>query len=117
MVVGMIWHSPSVFGKKWMELTKVTEEQAAGTDMKAAMIKAFLNNILQVYVLALILVLVQPGTITDGIILAALLTLVIPIPLLISNTIWEHRPIGLLWVSGGYHFVSAAVATVILMSM
>jgi len=117
MAVGMIWHSPKVFGNKWMELTKVSPDVAATTDMKAAMGKALVMNLVSVYVLALLLVMANPATLTDGIIFALLLTLVLPVPLLVDNHIWEHRASGLVWLTGGYNFVKAGVAVAILMSM
>ncbi len=55
MLIGMMWYSPSLFGKKWMALVGMTPELSAEAKVKARTSYAFmtLSAVIMAYVLAL----------------------------------------------------------------
>ncbi|MDQ3076992.1 MAG: DUF1761 domain-containing protein [bacterium] len=55
MLIGMMWYSPSLFGKKWMKLVGVTAEVVEDSKMRARTSYAFmsLSALVMSYVLAL----------------------------------------------------------------
>jgi len=112
----MIWYSPKVFGKLWMELTGITMEQTKQCDMKIAMPKAFASTFVGTYVLALLIIIAAPETLTEGIILGVLLMLVLPVPMEINGLIWERRPGKLMQINVSHSLVTTLVGVVILMN-
>jgi hypothetical protein len=116
MILGMLWYSPKGFGALWMQLTGITMEQAHNTDMKVAMAKGFVNTLIGVYVVALILTLVGPASLVEGMMLGALLMLATAVPMQISGLIWEYRPVQLMYINVGYSLVSTVITITILMN-
>ena len=115
MALGMLWYSPKGFGALWMRLTGVTMEQAQQTDIKVATAKTFVNTLVGVYVIALMLTLVGPASLGEGMTLGVLLMLATAVPMQVSGLIWEFRPVQLMYLNVGFSLVSVLMTITILM--
>lgn len=114
MVLGFIWYAPAVFGKTWMKAAKVHEQQDK-SGMSASVVQCLIATFIASYVLALLLAYTRIQSMQDGLVFGALLWLAASAPVLISEFIWEHRPIELFFIGGAYWLVSIVVTITLLL--
>lgn len=100
MVLGAVWYAPPVFGKKWMALAGLTEEQARSGNMVKIMGGAFALSVLAAAVFALFLgpkpelgFALGAGSSAGACWVAAGLGI---------NYLFERKPLGLFLINGGY---------------
>lgn len=113
MILGSLWYSPLLFGKKWMNLVGLTEDDAKkgmGSAMAMGLAVAFLVNI----VLALLLPLLGPAMLDQSLVLGFLLWLGVALPVDLDKVIWAKAPVQLLYINAGYKLVSFLVSVTIL---
>ncbi len=113
MILGMLWYSPPVFGKMWMRETGITAAKAE-KGMKRSFIIGTLSNLLLAYFLALLLVIVRPGSFQAAFLFGSMLWLGIVVPLELSGVAWERRSWTLLLINAGWSLVSFLVIVSIL---
>ncbi len=107
MIIGMIWYSPFIFGKKWMKASgkKMKDMKGAG---KAHVIM-FIASIVAAYVLAYVVKYAGSTTIIDG----ALTGLIVWIGFIATSTaaiyLFEGRPKALYFMYNGYQLISFIV--------
>ena len=119
MVIGAIWYSPDVFGKKWMKLAmrnmpKDKKSVAAAKEkMQQGMMKGyaltFLTTLLTAYVLALFVGMTQAITFGEGVMIGFWIWLGFVATNIFGGYIWEKDPIDLFLLKAGYNLVIFAV--------
>ena len=114
MIIGMIWYSPPVFGKKWMAYTGITEKDCA--DCKPAMLNGLLATFVSVYILSHLIALFGPTTLQEVLTLGALFWAGFSVPMELNHHIWAKRPFGLSVLNGAHALVATLVASSILFS-
>ena len=113
MVLGMIWYSKALFGKAWMDSIGMTEEKMKSANMGLTMGLAF--------VMALLITLFMfgfcngPGqegefdTFKHGAAHGLILSLLLIIPIFISNGLFEQKSWKNIFINGIYWMVSLAL--------
>ena len=101
LVLGGIWYSPVLFGKKWQRLAGLSDEQAKSGNTALIFGLAFLLSLIASYIFGMFLGPKMPlaGAIGAG--FAAGLCWVAAA--FAINYLFERRPLGLWLVNGGYH--------------
>lgn len=117
MIIGSIWYSPMVFGKKWMELSgHVMKEMTP--EVKKEMMRmytmTFIGALLTSFVMAHIVDYAGSATLMDGIQTGFWVWLGIVAPVLMTEYLFNKRPIMGYAISVGYHLVSLTVIGAIL---
>ena len=113
MLLGMIWYGP-LFGKPWMKLVGLSEKEAA-KDMGQTMTLGLLNMFVTNFALALLLLLVKPANLQEGLMLTGLAWFGFMAMDEASNAIWVKSPWKLVYINAAYTLVNLLVATLILM--
>ena len=114
MIIGSLWYSPMLFGSIWMQSVNISKEDIQQADMKKAFTSGFLNNLLMVYFLGLLIALVGPGGVDELITMILVTVMATVIPDEFSGMIWEHRPMDMLVVNGGYSTVTMLTSGILL---
>jgi hypothetical protein len=116
MVIGALWYSPILFGKKWMSITGKSEkdikQESAGV-WKAYLISA-LGALVMAYVLAHILHYVQADTALKGLQTGFWVWLGFVVTSNLGGILFEGRPKGLYFIYNGYQLVSLLCMGIIL---
>lgn len=55
IIIGMIWYSPSVFGKQWMKELKIKESEVKKSDTGKTYFLMTVMSVVQTFVLAIVL--------------------------------------------------------------
>jgi Protein of unknown function (DUF1761) len=116
-ILGGLWYSPLLFGNKFIQLKRWTEEdiaqiQARGTAKE--LIIAFVTSVALVYILAHFVQYTKAKTAWDGIQTAFWLWLGFIATTQLATVIFEQRALGLYLINIGYQLVGCALAGVIL---
>jgi hypothetical protein len=109
MATGLIWFSPRLFGKQWMELTQ--QEMKPARKWIAA---GVIGHQLIALVLAVVVYLAGATTIFEGFVVAILIRIGFVVTLEVGELIWEKIPFKLFTIRIGNHFVALSVAAIIL---
>ncbi|OGW83022.1 MAG: hypothetical protein A3C47_02940 [Omnitrophica bacterium RIFCSPHIGHO2_02_FULL_51_18] len=119
MVIGMLWYSPFLFGKLWMKLSHISEQDMEQAKKGAARAKsyggAFLNGLVMSFVLAFFLDRVGAYDVVEGLIVAVMLWLGFVATVLFSAVLWERKPFSLFLIHAVQTLVFLAAASVVLM--
>ena len=102
-LLGGLWYSPALFGKRWMALCGMTEERAAQANQAKVFGVAFAWSLLGALVFAMFLGPAPAFGFATGAGFAAGLFWVAGS--FAINYQFEQRPLGLLVINGGYHTV------------
>ena len=117
MIVGMAWYSPLLFGKKWMQLSGVSQEEcekAKKKGMATIYLAGFANCLVMSLVLAFFMDRTGVVTLMDALIVAIAAWLGFMATLLMSAVLWEKKPVGLFLIGAGYYLVVLLVAGTLL---
>lgn len=120
MIIGMIWYSPSVFGKKWMAMMGWSEKDMEKMK-KAGMTQGYLiglvGALLMAYVFAHILKYSGATSVVDGLQGAFWVWLGFVATLTAGGVAWEGKSWNWWLLANGYHLLALLVMSVILVSM
>lgn len=118
-VVGMIWYSPAVMGKKYMKVVGKTEKEMKKEmeGSKGSMIQGFIMSLIMAYVLAYTFGLVGVNTILDAVQGAFWLWLGFVAIVLYGAVIWEKKSMDWFIISAGNYLVSILVMGIVLVWM
>jgi hypothetical protein len=111
-VFGAVWYT--VFGNQWMELTGITEEMAAESNMAVVFGGSFLAYVVQAYVLAHFVHYTSATSAKGGAQTGFWLWLGISAVLLFQGVLYEMRPMMLWVIDAGYELISLILICVIL---
>ena len=113
-IIGGLWYSPLLFGKRWMELAKV--DMNSGNPM-TAMAGQFVLSLITVGSLAVVTTWAHPTTIIQGGCVGVLVAAGFVATAAAGGVIFERRPMGLFWINEGYYVIALSVAGIILAAM
>ena len=111
MVIAALWYGP-LFGKKWMELVGLTQEDVAGGGKKE-MFFAFIAYLVLAFVLSVYIDWANATTFLKGICVGSQAWLIFSM-ITLPNFWFEKKKLGLFWVNSSYTLVSLLVMGVIL---
>jgi hypothetical protein len=103
--IGMIWYSPLMFAKMWMELTGVSEMKPSLQDM----IMTVLSSLITAFVLGNIIILSGAKTIVDGAVVGIMVEIGFIATLLLGDMIFEKKPFKLFLLRNGYNLIALSV--------
>ncbi len=115
-VLGAIWFG-MIFGKPWMQLEHISEEQVAamkGAAVAVPYVVSFLLNLVIAFVLAQLCAWRNATTAARGASLGVLLWLGIVAPITYTTSMYEMRPTNLFLINEGYVLVGLLVMGAIL---
>ncbi len=114
MILGALWYSPPLFGKRWMRAIGKTEEQVKADSKPMNYVVAFIMSFLAAYGIARILLWKGGDTIRDGVMVAFVAGICFVLSTFISNDRFEGRSGGLTLVNTIYHVGGFIVMGIIL---
>lgn len=102
--IGWMWYSVPVFGRIWM--AGIPTIPAAGNDtaMKAMSI-SFITTLMEMMALNMVILLAGAATVSEGVQIGALVSAGFILMVLISNAMYETRPLSVLSINAGYRIV------------
>lgn len=116
MILGAVWYSPLLFGKKWMKLMNKNEGEL--NKMKKSVRKAygvtFVGAIVMAYVLAYIIGLLEVGTVFAGVQTAFWVWLGFVATTSLGGVLFEARPRDLYFINNAYHLASLILMGIII---
>ena len=111
MVIGFLWYGP-IFGKKWMALSGMTEEQMKSVNPGPLYAQSFVMTLLTYFVLARFVA----GALTpiEGIKVAFLIWLGFVMTVQFTASLFSTKPRALFYLDTGYQLTTYIVAGAIL---
>lgn len=111
MVIGFLWYGP-IFGKKWMALSGMTEEQMKSVNPGPLYVQSFVMTLLTYFVLARFVA----GAVTpiEGIKVAFLIWLGFVMTVQFTASLFSTKPRALFYLDTGYQLTTYIVAGAIL---
>ncbi len=111
MVIGALWYSPALLGKRWMDLVGLKPEDVqrrmAGAPRMYGL--AFVASLLMAYALARIVWYSGVATVTGGAAIGLLAWLGFVATTHGVNYLFEGRPARLYWINTGYPLASLVI--------
>lgn len=110
---GYFWYY-NFFGKPWMKALGLKPEDIAtsGISISKAMTASFLASFGHAIGIGILFAALQPS-LTFGLIMAFTIWLLFSISAMFKSHVWEDRPLTLIFIDGGYEFVSIMSAAFI----
>ena len=118
MIIGSVWYSPSVLGKKWMDALKKTPEDLEKEKTSMNMTKLYSTQLLISFIGAYSLAFIITGMGITSIADAIIAGLIVSIGIIASNSygnvLWGHgsREAFLIWTGG--NIITIVVMSIIL---
>jgi hypothetical protein len=114
--VGALWHSPIGFGTYWMQLMGLKREDMGRMPLTPmqAMVIGFFITLLQAFVLAYLMVLINASDLNLALTLGFWVWLGFLAPTLINGWLWEGKSWKLFAFNAAYALVSVEVMAAIL---
>ncbi len=115
MIVGSLWYSPFLFGASWMHLRGIDPKKQGDTafPVKDLLIE-LLITLVTVYVLDILVIVFGAVSLRATVQLSLLVWVGFYLSALISQTVWEKRPFGLLAINASLRLVIVVIVTAIL---
>ena len=115
-VIGMLWYSPVLFGKQWMQAIGFSKkDMAAGKkNMSRSMILGFVTTLIMVYVLAHIIGMFGASGAMEGMQTAFWVWLGFFATSLMGSVLWEQKPLSLYFINASHYLVTLGVMGLIL---
>jgi len=105
MVVGSLWYGP-LFGKKWMAMMNLTEQQIRETLNPAKSYGgSFIGSILTAYVLSFLITLMDMGSLTGGLTIGLIAWLGFVLPTGWQTVAWEDKKDGVFLLNQIYNLI------------
>ena len=114
MVSGFVWYSKAAFGKQWMRLTGVTEASAKAGNMPLLYGTMFVGALVEAYVLSHFIHYAGAYSLINGIKTGVWAWLGFVITTSLANSMFEGRPIKLLYINAGYALVNLMIMGAVL---
>ncbi len=122
MAIGMIWHSPAMFGKIWMQVIganpnmSAEEMKEASKGMGLVYIAQFVLSLIQAFVLSLFIM--MAANMGMAVMTALWIFAGFMLPIIGGGALWSGKPKALAWkmfgVSAGFQLIVLVVYAVIL---
>lgn len=116
MVLGFLWYSPILFGKKWLTAIGKTEDQLKSEKkgMGKVYLLSFLGALVMAYVLVHIVSYTGAATISGGIQAGFWMWLGFVVTTSLGGLLFEKRPAVLFYINSGYYLVALIIMGAIL---
>lgn len=113
IILGMIWYSQALFGKKFMGLMGLTPEQMANPDWKSAATKAYtigaIFYLIMSFALAYFIERLNATEFIEGAIVGFIAWIGFMVPVMLSTVLYEKRARGLFYLNIFYHLVTVII--------
>ncbi len=112
MVIGMLWYSPFLFAKPWLQASGLNEKKlkaTKGTTMARTMLIAFFSNLLMSYVLAHFVDYTSATTAFMGAQTGFWLWLGFIMPVQLGSVLWEQKPAEFFLINTAHQLVNLLV--------
>lgn len=112
MVIGSLWYSTILFGKTWIRLSGLTQEnmdKAKQKGMGKTYTFGFIGSLLMSYVLAHSVAYASAVTFGGGMVAGFWNWLGFVVPVILGSILWENRSVGLFFINIGYYLVSLII--------
>lgn len=113
MVLGFLWYTPILFGKAWMRLVGLKEEDIQAKDSMKGYLISLIGSFIGVVALAVIVKWRGYG-LFEGILAGAFFSFAFIVTSYFSGDAFERRPVSLTLINSGYRFVYFVVCGAIL---
>ena len=113
MVLGVLWYAPFAFGKEWMKLVGLTEQDAKD-NRGAPMVLMLVGSLVAAYVMAHFVGFTNATTAADGARVGAWIGIGFVFTAAMGESIFSHKPAKLLGITGGYQVVNLIMIGAIL---
>ena len=119
MVIGFLWYSPALFGKKWLKLMKIKAKDIKKMQKgaKEGYIVAFISALVTAYVLAYFLGLLDIKTAVEGAKVGFWAWLGFIATTQIGSVLWEGKPKELFVLNTAHALIGLVVMGAILAAM
>ena len=117
MATGFLWYSPFLFGKAWVTLRGMTDQnfqQAKQKGMAKTYFMAFVNSLVMAFVLACILYLTAVPTVLDALLVGLMLWAGFVMTVLLGSVLWDGRPFKLYLINAGHYLLVMIVMSIII---
>ena len=105
MVVGSLWYGP-LFGKKWMEMMNLSEEQIReNLNPVKSYGGSFIGSILTAYAFSLLITWLDMGTLTGGLTVGFIAWIGFALPMGWQSVAWEDKGFGLFLLNQAYNLL------------
>lgn len=104
-VLGAVWYSPTVFGKKWMELVGMTEEKMKEGGQAGPLFGMLLLNLLAALALGALLAWSDTTGLTEALIFSLFIAIGFVITTELTHVLFEKTDTELFMINAGYHVV------------
>ena len=112
IILGMLWYSPQVFGKTWMELMRFDESECEASYQH--IIGGFCVALITATVLAIFVNFAEAFTMGEGMTVGFLAWLGFVATTHFSGVIWAKKPLKAYLIDSGYYLVYLLIAGAIL---
>jgi len=113
MVLGFLWYTPILFGKAWMNLSGLKEEEIQAKDSMKGYLISLVGSFIGVTALAVIIKWQGYG-LMEGFLSGAFFSFAFIVTSYFSNDAFERRPVALTIINAGYRFVYFAICGAVL---
>lgn len=112
MVLGALWYSPVLFGKKWMHFMGMNMEEMGKHSKEATKgyVIGFIASLVTAYVLAYLMAFYGAENFMEGAVFGFMVWLGFYAMPMAGMVLWERRPLGLYLINVGYHLVYLLIA-------
>lgn len=115
-VIGFLWHGP-LFGKVWIKLSGMTEQQLAAAKAKSMampMFMALVQQLVTAFVLALFISAMGVSDVVDAVLLTFWVWLGFFAATQLNGVLWENKSVNLYLFGIVYHLVALVAMALIL---
>ncbi len=118
MIIGGLWYSPILFGKKWLKEMKIEKSDMPEMKKKAnkSYVIMFLSSLVMAYALSRFIILTNTTTLAAGLLIAFLAWLGFLATSLLGSVLWEGKSISLYLINASNYLVTLLVMGAILVS-
>ena len=119
VVVGMLWYSRFLFGKRWMQLENITPEMEASLrkqPMAKKILDSYITYLFNSYALVVLVNYLVIAAIMPAITLAIVIWLGFMVPAAISDYVWSpnRKAWGVYYIHIGYFLVSVVLMSLVI---
>jgi uncharacterized membrane protein YwaF len=104
MVLGAFWYSPVLFGNIWMKLVGLKESDFSKGKSGLAMTVSIMTSLIEALALAVLIVMTRTRTPQKGIYVAFFVAVIFS-ALMLSNLMYEQKPLKLWAIHTGYRLL------------
>lgn len=110
MLLGMIWYSKPVFGRAWMQMSKLTEADMQNANMKKSFVIGILASALMAYMVNAVVMMTGASSLSEVLTVAVYVWLATTIPAELHGIAWDQRPFKLMLINASNSLLTYLIA-------